>query len=169
MRMTCRTLSSLILLLALVLSGGASALAETDLNQLDPNVYEEKERKENTEYLHEKGLYEKRKEIPEEQKSLTFQKPGRDAEDELKDRLFTQYTKENNTIKSKAEQMGLFSENTDQASGTISTEEEQQQSGNTGLLMTYILLIAVGVLLIIGILIPKMTQSKKADAIEGSR
>ncbi|MEM5016460.1 type VII secretion protein EssA [Metabacillus indicus] len=167
--MTCRTLSSLILLLALVLSGGASALAETDLNQLDPNVYEEKERKENTEYLHEKGLYEKRKEIPEEQKSLTFQKPGRDAADELKDRLFTQYTKENNTIKSKAEQMGLFSENTDQASGTISTEEEQQQSGNTGLLMTYILLIAVGVLLIIGILIPKMTQSKKADAIEGSR
>ncbi|MGD6793972.1 type VII secretion protein EssA [Metabacillus indicus] len=167
--MKCRTLIAAFLLLALVLAGGAAALAETDLDQLDPNVYEEKELKENTEYLHEKALFEKREEIPEEQKDLTFKKPGRDAEDELKDRLFTQYTKENNTIKSKAEQMGLFSQSSDQASGRISTGEEQQQSGNTGLLMTYILLIAVGVLLIIGILIPKMTQSKKTDNLRGSR
>jgi cytoskeletal protein RodZ len=41
--------------------------------------------------------------------------------------------------------------------------ENTDTSQNSGLMMTYILLIAIGVILMIGLLIPKMTQSKKTE------
>ncbi|MGG4489412.1 type VII secretion protein EssA [Metabacillus idriensis] len=132
----------------------------TNLEELDPNVYEEKELKENTEYLHEESLYEKRTTIPEEQKDLTFEKPSSDQKDELQEQLFTDYTKEKNTIKSKAEQLDLFSGSAEPSLSMTETVNSDTTQ-NSGLMMTYILLIAIGVILMLGLLIPKMTQSKK--------
>lgn len=160
MLMKCKAGISLILLLLFVITSGVSADAETNLNELDPNIYEEKERKENTNYLHEKSLYEKRNAIPEEQKNLTFKKPSRDEQDGIKNQLFTAYTKEKNTIKSKSEQMELFSENPEQSLSMAETEDNASGQ-NSGLTMTYILVIAIGVILMIGLLIPRMTQGKK--------
>lgn len=159
--MKCKTgISFFLLLLFLVITSGVTAIAETNLNELDPNIYEEKERKENTNYLHEKSLYEKRNEIPEEQKNLTFKKPSRDEQDEIKKQLFTDYTKEKNTIKSKSEQMELFS-GSSELSLSMAEPEDIASGQNFGLTMTYILLIAIGVILMIGLLIPRMSQGKK--------
>lgn len=159
--MKCKAgISIFLLLLILVITSGVTAEAETDLNELDPNIYEEKERKENTNYLHEKSLYEKRNAIPEEQKNLTFKKPSRDEQDDIKDQLFTDYTKEKNTIKSKSEQMELFS-GSSELSLSMAEPEVNASGQNFGLTMTYILLIAIGVILMIGLLIPRMTQGKK--------
>jgi type VII secretion protein EssA len=165
MPMKRNSINSLILLLVIIsLTSGVTVKAETESNleELDPNIYEEKELKENTDYLHEESLYEKRNSIPEEQKDLTFEKPSRDEKDDLQEQLFTNYTKEKNTIKSKAEQMDLFSGNAE-PSMSISETENKDNSQNSGLMMTYILLIAIGVILMIGFLIPKMTQSKKTE------
>lgn len=159
--MKCKTgISFFLLLLFPVITSGVTAIAETNLNELDPNIYEEKERKENTNYLHEKSLYEKRNEIPEEQKNLTFKKPSRDEQDEIKKQLFTDYTKEKNTIKSKSEQMELFS-GSSELSLSMAEPEDIASGQNFGLTMTYILLIAIGVILMIGLLIPRMSQGKK--------
>lgn len=159
--MKCKTgISFFLLLLFLMITSGVTAIAETNLNELDPNIYEEKERKENTNYLHEKSLYEKRNEIPEEQKNLTFKKPSRDEQDEIKKQLFTDYTKEKNTIKSKSEQMELFS-GSSELSLSMAEPEDIASGQNFGLTMTYILLIAIGVILMIGLLIPRMSQGKK--------
>jgi type VII secretion protein EssA len=153
-----------LLLVIISLTSGVTVKAETESNleELDPNIYEEKELKENTDYLHEESLYEKRNSIPEEQKDLTFEKPSRDEKDDLQEQLFTNYTKEKNTIKSKAEQMDLFS-GTAEPSMSMSETENKDTSQNSGLMMTYILLIAIGVILMIGLLIPKMTQGKKTE------
>jgi type VII secretion protein EssA len=159
--MKCKAgISLFLLLLFLIITSVVTVNAETNLNELDPNIYEEKERKENTNYLHEKSLYEKRNAIPEEQKNLTFKKPLRDEQDELKKQLFTAYTKEKNTIKSKSEQMELFSGNPEPTMSMAETEVNASGQ-NSGLTMTYILLIAIGVILMMGLLIPRMSQGKK--------
>ncbi|WP_165971024.1 type VII secretion protein EssA [Peribacillus frigoritolerans] len=163
--MKCKTVIwfSFFLLIFVFTSGiKGHAETETNLEELDPNVYEEKELKENTEYLHEESLYEKRTTIPEEQKDLTFEKPSRDEKDDLQEQLFTNYTKEKNTIKSKAEQLDLFSGSAEPSLSMTETVNSDTTQ-NSGLMMTYILLIAIGVILMIGLLIPKMTQSKKTD------
>ncbi|MCM3597317.1 type VII secretion protein EssA [Metabacillus idriensis] len=153
-----------LLLFIIVFTSGmrGNAETETNLEELDPNVYEEKELKENTEYLHEESLFEKRTTIPEEQKDLTFEKPSRDEKDDLQEQLFTDYTKEKNTIKSKAEQLDLFSGSAEPSMSMTETVNSDTTQ-NSGLMMTYILLIAIGVILMLGLLIPKMTQSKKTN------
>ena len=63
------------------------AAATPSLETLTPNEYEEKEFKENTDYLNEKALYEQKDAIPEIQQKITFEKPTSDPLEKLKGKI----------------------------------------------------------------------------------
>ncbi|WP_375090950.1 type VII secretion protein EssA [Peribacillus sp. RS7] len=121
---------------------------------VEPNEYQEKDIDIQTEYFHEEGLLEQKQELPEELKDLTFERGKYDVIDSVKDSLFLSPVTENqnNTIASKAEQLGLFSE----VSIRTRSEEETEPTLNFDLtiLLGIVLALLVGCLFFI--LIPKM-------------
>ncbi len=82
------------------------AAATPSLETLTPNEYEEKEFKENTDYLNEKALYEQKDAIPEIQQKITFEKPTSDPQEKLKGKLFDGTI--DNTVSTQAKQLKLF-------------------------------------------------------------
>ncbi|MFE5431157.1 type VII secretion protein EssA [Peribacillus simplex] len=121
---------------------------------VEPNEYQEKDIDIQTEYFHEEGLLEQKRKLPEEQKDLTFERGKYDSVDSVKDSLFLSPVTENqnNTIASKSEQLGLFSE----VAIRTRSEEETEPSLNFDLtiLLGIVLALLVGCLFFI--LIPKM-------------
>ncbi|WP_349730264.1 type VII secretion protein EssA [Peribacillus frigoritolerans] len=121
---------------------------------VEPNVYQEKEIDIQTEYFHEEGLLEQKRKLPEEQKDLTFERGKYDAVDSVKDSLFLSPVMENqnNTIASKSEQLGLFSE----VAIRTRSEEEIEPSLNFDLTILLGIVLALLVVCLFFILIPKM-------------
>ncbi|PLR96526.1 type VII secretion protein EssA [Bacillus sp. T33-2] len=161
--MKCNAKGILFLIAAfLIVYKSDPAMAEPNIDQLTPNTYEKKEFNKNTDFLHEKSLSERRQSIPEEQKGLTFIKPSSDPMEKIQEQLFSQSTKENNTIRAKAQQMQLFSGEeerqfiTEEDTGTTAEKE-------SGLSLLYIVLLVAGILVVFAFLIPKMAQSKEFE------
>ncbi|MFJ7512414.1 type VII secretion protein EssA [Peribacillus simplex] len=121
---------------------------------VEPNEYQEKDIDIQTEYFHEEGLLEQKRELPEEQKDLTFERGKYDVIDSVKDSLFLSPVTENqnNTIASKSEQLGLFSE----ASIRTRSEEETEPSLNFDLTILLGIVLALLIVCLFFILIPKM-------------
>ncbi|MET1176742.1 type VII secretion protein EssA [Peribacillus simplex] len=121
---------------------------------VEPNEYQEKEIDIQTEYFHEEGLLEQKRKLPEEQKDLTFERGKYDAVDSVKDSLFLSPVMENqnNTIASKSEQLGLFSE----VAIRTRSEEEIEPSLNFDLTILLGIVLALLVVCLFFILIPKM-------------
>lgn len=121
---------------------------------VEPNEYQEKDIDIQTEYFHEEGLLEQKQKLPEDQKDLTFERGKYDAIDSVKDSLFLSPVTENqnNTIASKSEQLGLFSE----ARIPTRNEEETEPSLNFDLTILLGIVLALLVVCLFFILIPKM-------------
>ncbi|WP_144553229.1 type VII secretion protein EssA [Peribacillus simplex] len=121
---------------------------------VEPNEYQEKDIDIQTEYFHEEGLLEQKRKLPEEQKDLTFERGKYDAVDSVKDSLFLSPVTENqnNTIASKSEQLGLFSE----VAIRTRSEEETEPSLNFDLTILLGIILALLVVCLFFILIPKM-------------
>ncbi|MBT2668061.1 type VII secretion protein EssA [Bacillus sp. ISL-4] len=121
---------------------------------VEPNEYQERDIDIQTEYFHEEGLLEQKRKLPEEQKDLTFERGKYDAVDSVKDSLFLSPVTENqnNTIASKSEQLGLFSE----VAIRTRSEEETEPSLNFDLTILLGIVLALLVVCLFFILIPKM-------------
>ncbi|RBP87378.1 type VII secretion protein EssA [Cytobacillus firmus] len=154
-----RFIKIILLIPAFWLIGGQSAGATPDFNNLTPNTYEKKEFKENTDYLHEKSLYENKKEIPEEQKDLTFTKKNLDPLKEVKEQLFDGGETTNNTITAKADQLQLFSDSKQES--FLKAEDQTPTEQDNKLIFLYIILFIIAIGVIMGFLIPRM--AKQAD------
>ncbi|MGG4265691.1 type VII secretion protein EssA [Peribacillus simplex] len=125
---------------------------------VEPNEYQENDIDIQTEYFHEEGLLEQKRRLPEEQKGLTFERGKYDVMDSVKDSLFlSPITKnQNNTIASKSEQLGLFSE----VRVRTRSEEETASSLNFDLPILLGVILALSVVCLFFILIPKMGKLK---------
>ncbi|MDF1995907.1 type VII secretion protein EssA [Peribacillus frigoritolerans] len=121
---------------------------------VEPNEYQENDIDIQTEYFHEEGLLEQKRKLPEEQKDLTFERGKYDAIDSVKDSLFQSPVMENqnNTIASKSEQLGLFSE----VRIPTRNEGETEPSLNFDLTILLGIVLALLVVCLFFILIPKM-------------
>ncbi|MCK1994974.1 type VII secretion protein EssA [Peribacillus muralis] len=120
---------------------------------VEPNEYQEKDIDIQTEYFHEEDLLEQKRRLPEEQKDLTFERGKYDVLDSVKDTLFLSPVAGNdNTIASKAEQLGLFSE----VSIRTRSEEETEPLFNFDLTILLGVIVALSVGCLFFILIPKM-------------
>lgn len=128
---------------------------------VEPNEYQEKDIDIQTEYFHEEGLLEQKRKLPEEQKDLTFERGKYDAVDSVKDSLFLSPVTENqnNTIASKSEQLGLFSE----VAIRTRSEEETEASLNFDLTILLGIVLALLVVCLFFILIPKMGKLNGDD------
>ncbi|PLR83444.1 type VII secretion protein EssA [Bacillus canaveralius] len=145
---------------AAIFLNGISVGASPNIDDLMPNTYEKKEFNENTNFLHEDSLYDNKKAIPEEQKGLTFEGQKSNPLEGVKDQLFSGDAKANNTITAKAERLKLFSDVENKNKFDVSEDTESITNDNPKLIILYICLLAVGVIVMLGLLIPKMAQSK---------
>ena len=146
----------IVLIPALLLIVGHSAGATPDFNNLTPNTYEKREFKENTDYLHEKSLYENKKRIPEEQKDLTFTQKNLDPLEGVKDKLFDGGEAMNNTITAKAEQLQLFTDSDPES--IYKAEDLAPVEHKNKLTILYIILLVIAIGVTMGFLIPRMAK-----------
>jgi type VII secretion protein EssA len=145
---------------SLLLNGNHTA-ATPNIENVTPNTYEKEAFKENTDFLHEKSLYENKEEIPEEQKTLTFKKTDYDPLKELQKQLFSGNTENNNTIAVKAEQLKLF---TDVSEDDLYLEADSGSTAkqNTKLMIVYVCLLVVAIVVMLIFLIPRMVRGNQA-------
>ncbi|MBG9443068.1 type VII secretion protein EssA [Cytobacillus firmus] len=151
-----RIIKIILLIPAFWLIAGQNAGATPDFNNLTPNTYEKKEFKENTDYLHEKSLYENKKQIPEEQKDLTFTKKNLDPLKEVKEKLFDGGETTTNTITAKADQLQLFSDSKQES--FFKAEDQVPAEQDNKLMILYIILLVIAIGVIMGFLIPRMAK-----------
>ncbi|MFF2501498.1 type VII secretion protein EssA [Peribacillus sp. NPDC058075] len=125
-----------------------------DEPMVEPNEYQVNDIDIQTEYFHEEGLLEQKRKLPEEQKDLTFERGKYDVIDSVEDSLFLSPVtgNQNNTIASKADQLGLFSE----VGVRTRSEEETEPSLNFDLTILLGIVLALLVVCLFFILIPKM-------------
>lgn len=148
----------LVLLPILLLVHEKSSWAATpSIETLTPNEYEEKEFKDNTDFLNEKALYKEKVPIPEVQKKLTFEKPTSGPMEKVTEKLFAGTV--DNTVASQAKKMRLF---TGEKKGTILLADSKPPS-NPKIKVTVVLagLLAIGLIIMIVLLIPKMVQGNR--------
>ena len=159
MKLNRRMMLALLLLMSLFINANVTEAATPDFETLTPNEYERKEFKENTEYLHEKALYENKQSIPEQQKELTFELPTSNSNEEILNQLFVGEINAQHTIAEKAEQMNLFS---DKKPEDLRLKDKSEHSPNRQIqLMIIIGLLAIGLMVMLVLLIPKMVQGNQ--------
>jgi type VII secretion protein EssA len=139
------------ILIQLILIGGIVSMfvppisANTNINDLIPNDYQNNDFKKN----HDQTLTNEKIKIPEEQKSLTFEGISSNKLNELTDKLFKSEEKDTNTIKAKAENLKLFSQSESARLGSI---EERSQNGSS-LPILIAVLVGICVLLLITVIV----------------
>ena len=135
------------------------AFASPSLEELDPNEYKDKQFKDNTEYLHNDPLLERRENLPEEQKLLDFLPKDYDANEEMKKQLFQEGFEEHKTTAYESTKLLLF---------TNSEKEVKMQDGGTeniadttGIKTFYIGILLGLLLLMFLILLPRFIRGTK--------
>ncbi|WP_188048409.1 type VII secretion protein EssA [Bacillus sp. CH30_1T] len=123
--------------------------ANTNINDLIPNDYQNNDFKKNPDLIHDQTLTNEKIKIPEEQKSLTFEGISSNKLNELTDKLFKSEEKDTNTIKAKAENLKLFSQSESARLGSI---EERSQNGSS-LPILIAVLVGICVLLLITVIV----------------
>lgn len=137
-----------------------TASATSNLDDLSPNEYKEKEFKDNKEYLHNEFLLESRKEIPEEQKQLDFIPNNYDPTEKIKAELFVNDFEERKTIAYESMKLGLFSGEIDVAKVQTNQSSSEHDRGNKNLQFVYIGLLIACILIALIWLVPKMVQGR---------
>lgn len=143
------------ILIQLILIGGIVSMfvppisANTNINDLTPNDYQNNDFKKNTDLIHDQTLTNEKIKIPEEQKSLTFEGTSNNRLNDLTDKLFKSEEKDTNTIKAKAESLKLFSQSESARLGSL---EEGSQNGSS-LPILIAVLVGICVLLLITVIV----------------
>lgn len=135
------------------------AFASPSLEELNPNEYKGKQFKDNTEYLHNDSLLEKRENLSEEQKLLDFLPKDYDANEEMKKKLFHEGFEEHKTTAYESTKLMLFTNSEKQ----VKTEdgETSRMKDTTGIKTFYISILLVLLLLTFLILLPRFIRSTK--------
>lgn len=145
-----------LMLLPFLLSFPLYTKAENEDVNVEPNEYQEKDIKLNTDYLHENSLYEQRETLSEEQLMLKFDGEKLNENTMLADHLFNESDKGTNTITAKSEQFDITFERKLKAS---EQETIAQRPSNQSILITSLfvgaILLGIAVLFF---LIPKAIQ-----------
>ncbi|MFC7373528.1 type VII secretion protein EssA [Fictibacillus iocasae] len=148
------TVLAFVLLFTMLTS--KTAYAQQNIDNLSPNIYEEKERDNDTDFFNEEPLNEQKTPIPEEQKSLTFKMKPDEKWENVKNNLFAEGEREKNSVAAKAKQLQLFTGKT--PSRFLTNDEQTNDTGRSALAVVYMIVIALGVL---GILLLVLTGMKK--------
>lgn len=157
--MKVKILLLLATLLIVMIKDISNVKASTDLDNLNPNQYNETEFTDNTEFLHNDSLLESKNSIPEELKPLTFI-PGQYNPNKIVfNQLFTQNQEHNKTIAIESKQLQLFSGETKNMQENL--VDEKNETNNFGLKMVYFSCLVGLLLVVLIILLPKMTQGVK--------
>ncbi|MDT9026620.1 MULTISPECIES: type VII secretion protein EssA [Rossellomorea] len=153
------------ILIQLILIGGIVSMfvppisANTNINDLIPNDYQNNDFKKNTDLIHDQTLTNEKIKIPEEQKSLTFEGISINKLNELTDKLFKSEEKDTNTIKAKAENLKLFSESESARLGSL--EERSQNGSSLPILIAVLVGICVLLLIIVIVIWSRSAQGSK--------
>ena len=141
--------------------GTKQVSAATELNNLNPNEFKEKEFKDNKEYLHNESLLDNRKNIREEQKQLDFKPKVLERNEKIKEELFISDFKERKTIAYDSMKYGLFSNEREIVKTKITESIPEDDSKSNGLQFFYIGLLIACIFVVLLWLVPKMVQGEK--------
>lgn len=144
-----------VLLLCHTQTAGAAPSIET----LVPNLYEDKEFRDNKEFLRDEANKQKQL-VPEEQKGLTFDQRNLNQNEQVQEKLFSGESEPRKTVAIQAEQLNLFSQESNIASANEAAEQSSEDS-QSSLKTLYLAILAVAVIIILVFLIPKMAQGSK--------
>lgn len=142
--------------------GAKQVSAATELNDLNPNEYKEKEFKDNKEYLHNDSLLDSRKNIRDEQKQLDFIPKIYERNEKIKAELFVDDFKERKTIAYDSMKYGLFSNEREIAKARVTDLVLDDRSKSNGLQVVYIGLLIACIFVVLLWLVPKMVHGEKS-------
>lgn len=142
--------------------GSKQATAATELNNLNPNEFKEKEFKDNKEYLHNESLLDNRKNIRDEQKQLNFKPKVFERNEKIKTELFVSDFKERKTIAYDSMKYDLFSNEREIVKAKIPKLIPDEDSKSNGLQFFYIGLLIACLFVVLLWLVPKMVQGEKS-------
>ncbi|WP_404432546.1 type VII secretion protein EssA [Sutcliffiella horikoshii] len=151
-------LIALCVLIALLPLNGTVTSADSDIESLEPNSYEKRDFKENTNFLREKNLNERRESVPEEQKLLTFKEREKKAEEDFIGTLFMTGEKKSTTIQATSQELKLFTEQDNSRYQVVITSESSSKTNSITILLYGFLAIALILLLVI--ILPRMAKGK---------
>ncbi len=137
------------------------AFASPSLEELNPNEYKGKQFKDNTEYLHNDPLLEKRENLPEEQKLLDFLPKDYDANEEMKKQLFQEGFEEHKTTAYESTKLLLFTNSKNE----VKTEDRgtDRMADTTSIKNFYIGILLGLLLLTFLILLPRFIRGTKGS------
>ncbi|WLR60971.1 type VII secretion protein EssA [Guptibacillus hwajinpoensis] len=134
--------------------------ANTDINELLPNEYQKNKFKKNTDLIHDSSNSKEMEEISEDQKTISFNgKKVFNPENTLSE-LFLSMSKENSTIKDKAENLNLFSETETAAFNSINEEDTETTSSSFQLLIGILIGVCLIVLIMVLVIYNRLSSSK---------
>lgn len=142
--------------------GSKQATAATELNNLNPNEFKEKEFKDNKEYLHNESLLDNRKNIRDEQKQLDFTPKVFERNEKIKTELFVDDFKERKTIAYDSMKYDLFSNEREIVKAKITDSILDDDSKSNGLKFFYIGLLIACLFVVLLWLVPKIVQGEKS-------
>ncbi|ART76068.1 type VII secretion protein EssA [Sutcliffiella horikoshii] len=145
-------------LMSLLPLNGTVTMADSDIESLEPNSYEKKDFKENTNFLRENNLNERRESVPEEQKLLTFKEREKKAEENFVGTLFMTGEKKSTTIQVTSQELKLFTEqDNSRYQAVVATDSSSKTSSITILLYGFL---AIALILLLAIILPRMAKGK---------
>ncbi|TYS61335.1 type VII secretion protein EssA [Sutcliffiella horikoshii] len=145
-------------LMSLQSLNGTVTMADSDIESLEPNSYEKKDFKENTNFLRENNLNERRESVPEEQKLLTFKEREKKAEQDFIGTLFMTGEKKSTTIQATTKELKLFTEqDNSRYQAVVATDSSSKTNSITILLFGFL---AIALILLLAIILPRMAKGK---------
>ncbi|MGF3105554.1 type VII secretion protein EssA [Rossellomorea sp. DUT-2] len=154
-----KVLVQLALFVSMVMLFSPPILATTDINELNPNDYQDNKFKKNSDLIHDQSSTNQKVQIPEEQKNLTFEGNSSNGLIELKEKIFQSEEKDTNTIKAKAENLNLFSQSESARLGSL---EEGSSSSSLSLLIAVFVGICILLLIVVIVIWNRTTQGKQS-------
>ncbi|MFC0045227.1 type VII secretion protein EssA [Metabacillus iocasae] len=146
-----------LLMVLLFLSMENMVLATNDeIDQLKPNEYKKNEIELNPRALQQEN--QSTENVPEEFQNLTFKQQRKKEEDEWQEYLFTEVGQKKSTLSSQVEELKLFSSPPSSISQTI---DEPALQKNAQLKWVLIGLIGIAVILLFGLLLPRMIEASR--------
>ncbi|MFC7786559.1 type VII secretion protein EssA [Rossellomorea sp. GCM10028870] len=155
-----KVLVQLTLVVSMIMMFSQPILANTDINDLIPNDYQKNKFKKNSDLIHDQSSTNQKIQIPEEQKSLTFEGNSNNGLNELKEKIFQSEEKDTNTIKAKAENLKLFSQSGSAKLGSL--EEGSSSSSSLSLLIVVFVGICVFLLIVVIVIWNRTAQGKQS-------
>jgi type VII secretion protein EssA len=148
-----------LFLFPLFLLTRVTVYAKTDeWPEIEPNQYQRQNIELRTDYLHEESLLNEKRDLPEVQTSLTFQRPTSSFFEQTKAQLFLSGEKETNTIAAKAEKLGLFSSVEEQTVPSRQPLDEAEQTSSSFLPWLFGFFIFGFLIVIFTVIVPRMKK-----------